>query len=219
MGKDHLKRQTVPKQWAIRRKAQKFILRPKPGRPFQLAMPLGHIMRELLGKARTMKESRFLLRHHNVTVNGKRVHDHRRPVGFMDVVGFPDIKEYYRITLSPRGRLSAVKTTKPDMRLAKVRGKSRIAGKIQVNCKDGSNFLLDKDAHSTGDSLVIKDGAVSGSLPLEKGATIMLTGGSHLAMTGKVSDIDGKTIEFENDKGSFTTKKRFAFVVNDEVLA
>lgn len=212
MVRNHLKRIAAPRSWALRRKESTFVTRPNPGRALRLAMPLNHVMKALLDKGRTTKEVRHILFHEEVLVNGRRVYDHRLPVGFMDTISFPSIKERYVLSLSPRGILAAVPQEGADKRLVRVRGKTRVAGRLQLNCQDGTNLLLDKDAYRTGDTLVLSGGKVEKHLPLAVGAHIMLTGGKHLGKSGVVKSLEGDDIVFENEGGTFSTTRNHAFV-------
>ncbi len=212
MVRNHLKRIAAPRSWALHRKERTFITRPNPGRAFGLAMPLNHVMKVLLNKGRTTKEVRHILFHEEVLVNGRREFDHRRPVGFMDVISFPSTKEHYALSLSARGILSAMPQDDAKKRLVKVRGKTRVAGRFQLNCQDGTNILLDKDAYKTGDTLVLTDGKVAKHLPLAVGAHITLTGGKHLGKSGVVKSLEGDDIVFENENGTYSTTRNHAFV-------
>lgn len=219
MVQNHMKRLAAPKAWVVMRKERTFITRPKPGRAFDLAMPLNQVMKLLIRKGNTTKEVRFILHHEEVLVNGKRVYDHRLPVGFMDVVSFPGVDEHYLVSLSRKGKLTVVSIDKKlaSQRIIKVRNKTRLAGKFQVNAYDGTNVVVDKAPYKVGDSLVLKDAKIAKHLPLEKGARITLTGGSHTGMIGVVQEVEGTTIVFENNNESYSTARRHAFVVSDEV--
>jgi len=216
MVQNHLKRLAAPKSWVVLRKERTFITRPKPGRSFDLAMPLNQVMKLLVNKGNTTKEVRYILHHDEVLVNGKRVYDHRLPVGFMDVVSFPSIGEHYLILLSRKGKLSSttIDSKLAAQRIVKIRNKTRLAGKFQVNAYDGTNILVDKAEYKAGDSLMLKDGKIATHLPLQKGATIILTGGSHLGVVGTVSEVDGTTVVFTSGDNEFSTARRHAFVVD-----
>lgn len=215
MVKNHLKRLSAPKMWPILRKEETFITRPKPGRGFTQAIALNQVMKNLVKKGATSKEVRYILNHEQVLVNGKQVFAPRLPVGLMDVVSFPTIKEHYMISLTKQGKLTAVPIDEKQAktRLTKITNKTRHAGKIQVNCNDGTNILLDKNNYQTGDTLVVDGAKVAKHIPLEKGASILLTGGRHLAKIGTVDEIDGRTIIFTADGEQHSTAKKYAFVV------
>ena len=219
MVRNHMKRLATPKSWAVMRKERKFITRPKPGRGFDLAMPLNQVMKFLVNKGNTTKEVRYILNHEQVLVNGKQVYDHRLPVGFMDVISFPSIKEHYLISLTRKGILTAVDIDKKlsESRVVKVKNKTRTAGKYQINAYDGTNVLADKADVAVGDSIVIKNGKLSEHLSLEKNATIFLTGGSHLGLVGVVKEVVGNTIVFTSQDEELSTAKRHAFVISKDV--
>ncbi len=216
MVHNHLKRLAAPKAWVVLRKERVFITRPKPGRAFDLAMPLNQVIKLLLKKADTKKEVRYILHHEHVLVNGKRVYDHRLPVGFMDVITFPGVKESYIISLSKKGKLTAraLDDKIATKRIVKIRNKTRLANSIQVNAYDGTNILVDKADYAVGDSLLIEDAKIVEHLPLKKGAHIILTGGSHTGMTGVVEEVDGKTIVFVSGEETLSTARRHAFVLD-----
>ena len=213
MVKNHLKRIAAPKHWTIGRKTNTFVTRPKPGRSFELAMPLSHVLKELLKKGQTTKEVRFILQSTEVLVNGRRVHDHRRPIGFMDVISFPSINEHYRMTLSNNGKLVLATINDAAKRVVKISGKTRVTKGTQINCLDGTNLLVEKDVYKPGDSVLLVDGNVNKHLPLKEGASIMLTGGRHLAVTGTVKALEGGIIRFSTEDGELTTALRHAYVI------
>lgn len=218
MVENHMKRMSAPKSWVVQRKERMFITRPKPGRSFALAMPLNQVMKVLLTKGKTTKEVRYVLAHEEVLVNGKRIVDHRLPVGFMDIISFPSISEHYLISLSQKGKLTAVSITDKEAvaRIVRISGKTRVAGKTQINCVDGTNLLVEKESYKVGDSIVLSKGKVSKHLPLKEGAAIMLTGGKHLSKTGTVKQIDADIIVFDTADGTFSTAKRHAYVVGEK---
>lgn len=218
MVKKHIKRISAPKSWPILRKERTWVTRPYPGKPFKLALSVSNVLKELTGTARTSKEARYLLQHVGVELNGSPVHKARRPVGFMDVLSIPSQKQFWRIGITKKGRLCAVEIDdkQSTKRIVKIKNKTRVGNKIQINCTDGTNILVDKNQYSTGDSLLLEDNKVSKHLPLEKGARIILTSGSHLSQVGVVTDVVDKTIFFESESETYTTATRFAFVIGKD---
>lgn len=218
MVRKHIKRLSSPKSWPIGRKERTWVTRPRPGRSFTLAIALNNALKELTGVARTSKEVRYLVRNIGIEVNGKRCNDFRRPVGFLDVISIPSEDAHFRIGLSKKGKLKAVSIDKKDAakRVVKITGKTRVAGKFQLNCADSSNFLVDKTDYNVGDSLIVEGSTIKKHLPLKAGMTIILTSGSHLSALGEVVSLDGNVITFKNDDGEQTTAKKCAFVVGEK---
>lgn len=215
MVKKHIKRISAPKSWPVSRKHRTWVTRPKPGKPFVLAISLSNALKELTGVARTSKEARYLLQHVGVEVNGKTATSTRLPVGFMDVISVPKHELFWRVGLTKKGRLCAVKIDKKQasLRLVKITNKTRVGKQIQVNCSDGTNLLIDKNAYKTGDSLLLEENTIKKHLPLEEGMTVILTGGSHLSQVGSVKELTSDTIFFEQEDKTYSTAKRCAFVV------
>ena len=76
MTNNHLKRIKAPRTWQIFRKAYKFISRPNPGgHSYELAVSLNTFLKELAGVSQTTKDTKYLLTHKGVEVNGKRKRD------------------------------------------------------------------------------------------------------------------------------------------------
>ena len=218
MVRKHIKRLSAPNSWPMGRKERTWVTRPKPSRSFDLAISLNNALKELMGIARTNKEVRYVIRDIGVEVNGIRCHDFRRAVGLLDVVSIPSQDTYVRIGISKKGRLVAVNISKEDAkkRIVKISGKTRTVGKTQLNCTDSSNYLVDKDTYKVGDSLLVEGSKIVKHLPLQKGATILLTSGSHLSDIGDVTDIQGRVISFKKEDDVLTTARKCAFVVGEK---
>jgi small subunit ribosomal protein S4e len=214
MVKNHMKRIAAPKSWPLERKERTFVARPNPGRAFALAMPLSHVMKKLIKKGETTKEVRHIMFNEGVLINGKREYDHRRPVGFMDVISFPSINEHHRMTITSKGLLAAVNidAKEASKRLVKVRGKTRLGNRLQLNFDDGTNLLVDKDDYATGDSLLITDSKVSKRLRLEPGAAVILTGGRHHGRLATVKAVEDGNIVLDASGTELSTARRYAFV-------
>lgn len=213
-----MKRLAAPKSWPIARKERTWVTRPKPGRSFELAMALNNVLKELTGVASTSKEVRYLLRHVGVLVNGKPVYDFRRPIGFLDTISIPSEDKHFRIGISKKGKLVAVSIDAADAkkRVVKITNKTRVAGKMQLNCNDSSNYLVEKDTYNVGDSLLVEGSTIKKHLPLKKDMTIILTSGSHLSAIGTISGIEGEVITFTNKEGEQTTARKCAFVIGEK---
>jgi small subunit ribosomal protein S4e len=215
MVKSHIKRISAPKSWPISRKFRTWVTRPKPGRPFALAISLNNTLKELTEVVRTSKEAKYLLKEVGVEINGKRVYSIRQPVGFMDVVSISSQDKHWRVGLTKKGRLCAIPISKEEasQRLVKIKNKTRVGSSIQINCSDGTNMLVSKNTYAIGDTLLLEKNKIKKHLPLTKGASIILTSGGHLSEVGVVSDLGVDTIYFEHEGEIHSTARRCAFVV------
>ena len=220
MGKAHLKRLNAPKSWRIKRKGIKFITRPNPGPHSQdKCMPLNLVLRDMLDYASTTKEVKHILYKKGVLVDGKPRKDIKFPVGFMDVVEIPELKEHYRMLIDNKGYLEMKQIDKKEAALKpyKVIKKTMLkGGKIQLNLSFGTNILVKKDSYSTGDTLMLEMPKleIKEHIKFEKGAYVLLTSGSHIGDHGVVEEIKDEMITFKSSSGkSYKTYKKFAIAI------
>ena len=225
MVKNHLKRLNTPRTWNILRKENKFIVRPNPGaNNMELSVPITVFFKELVKKAQTTKEVKFILREKEVFVNGIRKRDNKVPVGFLDVISIPSIDDHYRILLSKKNKLFALPIDKKeaDLLLLKIQNKILLGkDKIQLNFANGFNLLVKKDTYKTGDSLVVSASKrdILDHLPLQKGAKLLLFGGKHNGSFATFEELKGDSLavcKFDNNKGTHDINKRFILVVGKD---
>jgi len=220
--KKHLKRVTAPRPWPIPRKTAFWVAKPSPGpHGVAYAMPLLSVVRDLLHLADTAKEARLLIGRREAAVDGRARTDPKYPVGFMDVVSIPKLKQDYRMLLDAKGRFKLVKIGEAERgwKLVRIEGKTTVGGgKTQLHCHDGRNLLLPKDAYKTGDVLKIElpSQKILGSFPLDRGSTAMLVAGSHV---GRLSTVEayivrrGSAPNIVTFREGHTTVKENVFVI------
>lgn len=223
MVKNHIKRINAPKRMNVHRKENIFITRPKPGRDFSLCVSLNTVLKEMLNKTKTTKESKHLIKKQGVLVNGKRRYDEKHPVGFLDVVSFPILKEDYRLVVDDKNKIFMLKINNEEakLKLSKVLNKRHLPkNKVQINFSDGRNFLLGKENSDIqelkmDDSVLytIPDNKVKKVLKLEKGALVYLYKGKHTGLLVNINDFKRENIIFKEGEHVFETKKAYAFVV------
>ena len=144
----------------------------------------------------------------------------------MDIIEIPKTGEIYRVLLDNKGRLQLKEIDNGDSKLCQVVNKTTIkGGKTQLNLHDAKNIIVDETDLNVGDVVVISipEQDIKESLPLEVGATVLVTGGKHTGEIGKVSEIiinqssNPNTILIENNKkDEFLTLKDYAFVVGTD---
>ncbi len=188
----HVKRIAAPKAVPIHdKKAYTWIMRAIPGpHPRERSVPLGVLLRDVLGMVETAKEAKRVIAEGKVLVDGRRVRDVRFPVGLMDVVSFPTINKHYRILVDSHGRLipREISSEEAGNKTLKVVGKHTIkGGKIALSLHDGRTLLADNNV-KVGDSVVVsvpKQSLVK-HLKRESGVTCLITEGKH---AGKVVEL------------------------------
>lgn len=220
----HLKKIAMPHSWPLARKSGKLVSAPIPGpHSYNNSLPLGIIVRDILGYAKKMSEVKTIANNGKIMVNGKIVKEARFPVGLMDVLGFDDLGQYFRILFNNNGKLMLLKTEKENAKdnFFKVIGKTYLKkSKLQLNLYGGRNLIVDKDEYKVGDTLVMDGNRIKRHLKLEKGCHVYLTGGKKVGEVGVVDEI--KTFEgiedpriiFKQGNERHETLREYAYVVD-----
>lgn len=218
--KNHLKRITAPRTWHIKRKENKFILRPNCGsHSLENGLPLGLILRDVLGLVSTMSEAEKLLNNNEVLVDGKRRKDRKTVVGLFDIVSIPLLSKNFQVSLNQNGRLNLIEVPEDvsKEKVAKVIGKTAVSGsKIQLNLYDGKNILTDKNV-KVGDSvcLSLPDFKIKKVLPLKEGSEIFLIKGKQIGSKGKLKSLVGNVAMYVSEDGAdVETVKKNLYVLN-----
>ena len=222
MVKKHLKRLNMPRSWRILRKNFKYIMRSNPGpHPIESSIPLGIFIRDIIEYAKNSKEAKFMLNKRTVLVDGIKRNDLKFPIGLFDTVEFSEANSYFRIVFDSKGRLEGLPIDKSEskIKVIKIKGKTKVKGKSQINMSDGSNLLVDKDDYKVGDSLLLElpKKNIKEHIKFEKGATIYLVGGKHKGQIGKIEDIKENKISYKIDSGEIIeTLKGYGFVIGKD---
>lgn len=221
MAKNHMARLAAPKTWPIKRRTNIFITKQNAG-PHSLALsiPLNVLLKEVLGSAKNTREAKKLLNSNEVAIDCKQRKDTRFPVGIFDTLQFSNTNEYFRVSLSTKGKISLAKIKKEEASLkpAKIIGKKMIKGKLQLNLYDGKNMLANSNSYKVGDTLLVSlpEQKIIKHLKLDKKSTIFLIGGKHIGEIGSVEDIIQNKIIYKDSQGNLVeTSKKYAFVVGD----
>lgn len=212
----HLKRIRSPKSWPIARKTNKFVIRPNAGKVQDLSLPLGFVLKEIVGMCDTLREVKVLLSKRQVSVDGKVRTDYKHPVGLYEVITAGESS--YRITLGKNGKLSVIviDQKEKDTRLLQITSKMFIKGGKQQLGFLGGRVLIVDDAkkYNVGDSIVLDaNNKIVDHVSFTKGTLIQFIGGRHMGAKGVVSEIEGQKIIVTIDNVPTETLKKYAFAV------
>ncbi len=219
--KNHLKRIAAPRSWLIKRKGTTYVIKPNSGtHSSQTGLPLAVILRDVLRKAQTGVEVKKLLCRNEIFVDGKRRKDYRFIVGLFDTLYIQSLKEYYRIGLDKRGRLSVqeIPQAEAELKLCKVVGKRILpGGKIQVNLHDGRNVFSAANV-KIGDSLLLRvpSQEIQEVLSLQPGVLVFLAKGKYAGYLGTLKEIKGKQAICEIEGRPVETLMSYLFVVGEK---
>ena len=223
MSSSHMKRLTMPRSWPLPRKSSVWIQKPNPcGHPLDLCMPMGVILRDVLGVAQNRREAKKILHSKLVKVDGAIETDIGRGVGLMDVLTVGDVS--YKCVLDTNGKLRyrTIPAKEALTKICRVMGKTTIKGaKTQVHLHDGRNLLFNENPeYKTGDSLVISlpDQEVKSDHKFEEGSIAYLTGGNHIGELATVRGQDIKRSSKANEVqfDDFGTISDYVFIISDE---
>lgn len=184
-------------------------------------MPVNLIVRDVLGRAQSAREVRFIVHNELIKVDGRVCKDTRRGVGLMDVLSLGD--EHFRCMLDANGRLRYVKISAEEAswKLVRIEGKTTLkGGKTQLNFHDGRNMLVDNPKEfNTGDSikLSLPDQEVLEHIKFEDGVRCYLIGGTHVGETASMKDRIVKRSSMPNEVAfeEFGTTEVNVFAVGD----
>ena len=187
----HIKKSVMPKTWPVPRKGKRKRYLAVPSHGVSKGISLLFLIRDVLGIAKTRKEVRHMTLNGMVKINNKVRSDENFPVNVLDVVTLSADKEnrYYRLEIVNK-KFSLVKIDEKDAdsKVVKIVGKKILSGgKVQMNLRDGQNFLS-KAKFSVGDSAVLdtKKDKIVKILNLKKGAKVEIILGKHAGENGEL---------------------------------
>ena len=193
MGK-HQKRISVPNSWQISKKSNKWVTATRPGpHNKQQSVPLGVLLRDMLGIVDTRAEAKRVLSEGSILVDGVIRKDLRFPVGLLDVITIPLENVAYRMLLDRKGRLEVHKLEGTDAnKLCRISNKTVIkGGAVQLNLNDGTN-LIASDDYKTKDSLILSlpDKNIVKHISYKVGNLAIIVGGKHTGEIGTIKEIN-----------------------------
>ncbi len=191
----HQKALSSPKTYPVKRKGRPWVTKPSPGpHPKEECLPLGIIIRDVLGYVEDIKEVKKVLEEGKCDVDGKTARDHRFPVGLFDSLRIG--KEYFRVLPSKKG-FKLVETTKKDAKkkIFRVENKRILkGGKVQLNLSSGKNIISEELSNlETGSSVILSlpDLELEETIELKKGQEIMIIKGKN---RGKIAVFDKRKV-------------------------
>jgi small subunit ribosomal protein S4e len=233
----HKKRLSAPIIYPIKRKHGKFTIRPHPTRgTMESAIPLGIIMREILGYGKTLSEVKRILARNSVKIDGKIQTSYKFSVGPMDIVEIPKTNEYFRFTPyrgKRRFKLHPISENETSKKLLQIIRKQTVKGrKIQLTFHDGRNHLLDPEEKHT---IPISDFSIKDSVlfnletktieehyPFAVGNIGIIMGGHNIGVMGKLTQIEAegsgkmRSIALETEEEEIKTTDKHIFIIGQD---
>jgi len=206
----HIKKTKMPNTWPVPRKGRGKRFVAVPSHNVGKGISLLFLLRDVLKIAKTRKEVRYMTLNGMVKINNKVRQDENFPVNVLDILNLNAGKEnlYYRLEIvNKKFGLVKVKESEADSKVVKIVGKKVLSGgKVQMNLRDGQNFLS-KLKFSVGDSVVLntKNDKIMKVLGLKKGAKIEIIAGKHAGEKGELVGFEdltrGRNYEIKSEDG------------------
>jgi small subunit ribosomal protein S4e len=222
MSSSHIKRLMMPRSWPLPRKTSVWVQKPDPcGHSIENCMPMGVILRDILGVAHNRREAKKILHSRQIMVDGRVETALGRGVGLMDVLTVGG--NNYRCVLDTNGKLRyrPISAKKASSKICRVMGKTTISGgKTQLHLHDGRNLLFDSNPeYKSGDSVVISlpEQEIVSHHKFEEGALAYLTGGSHIGETATIKSYEIKRSSKANETSfdNFGTISDYVFILGN----
>lgn len=186
----HQKAISSPSTFPVERKRRSWVIKPSPGGyPKDDCIPLGVIIREVLGYAETMKEVRSILHKGLCKVDGKVVKDPGLPLGVFSVLALDD--RFFRLVPSKGGfKLLKIEAEEANKKLCRIEDKTMVKGnKLQLNLNDGKNIEVEPEfgaGTGTGVLLDLKNMKITETVEQKAGIKVMLVRGKN---RGKICEL------------------------------
>ena len=190
----YMKRLTAPRSWPVKRKIGIWVTKPAPGpHAVEDSMPIVLVMRDMLKLCDNAREAKRVIGERDILVDGRPVRDPKLPVGIMDVITMPKLKENYRMLLDAKGKftLESISEDHAKWKLCRIESKTTVkGGKTQLNLHDGRNLLVDKDTYKTGDvlKLEVPSQKILDVFGLSEGSVAMVVSGAHAGETKHIEE-------------------------------
>lgn len=233
----HRKRLSAPIAYPIQRKHGTFTIKPYPTRStMESSIPLGIVIREMLGYAKTLSEVKKILIKKSIKIDGKIQTSYKSSLGPMDILEITKTDEYFRLTPyrgKRRFKLHPISKDDAHLKLQKIKRKQTIKKSlIQLTFHDGRNYLMnpDEDQKFPISELAVKDSVmfnledktIADHYPFGEGNTAIIMGGHNVGIVGKIQTIETqsgrktRTVTLETDEGEIKTTDQHLFVIGRE---
>ena len=193
---DHMKRLAAPRTWPLKRKVSVWVTKQSAGaHSIEDSMSAVTVLRDMVGACDTAREAKRIIGNREMFVDGKAVKNPKAPVGFMDVISIPKMNLNYRMLITDKGKLTLVPIDADEAawEICKIQDKTVVkGGKIQLNLSGGRNILLDKNDYKCGDSLKVafEGQSILDHYALAAGNTVLIKEGAHSGSIKTVKEVE-----------------------------
>ncbi|MDY6773670.1 MAG: 30S ribosomal protein S4e [Candidatus Nanohaloarchaea archaeon] len=221
----HQKRMSAPRSYPVKRKEGAYVVKAEGPYPDHESLPLAVLLRDVLEYVDSMDEATQVMEEGDVLVNGRKRRNPRSNAGFMDVISFPGIDEYYRVLVDEEGFvLKPVGEEESGKKLARIDDKTTLDGGVtQLNLHDGNNIEVEEEFGTKGSVLVtLPDLEIEEGVEFEEGNLAYIIGGKHVGETAEIVSIDiqpgsqANTVRLESGEGEFQTVEDNVYMMGED---
>ncbi len=204
----HLKRNSIPRTWPLQKKGTTYVTRTRDS--FSQTIPLIIVIRDILKLAKTRKEVKAIVSSNKIKINGKTIKDEKYPLFIFDNLEIAD--KNFKVVF--KNRKFSFEESKDTKKIVKIIGKKITSEGVQVNLRDGRNFLS-KEKIEVGDSVLIdfKENKIAEILKFQEGCKIMFIRGKHLGEQGTAEKIENKHVVIRLKDEKINSNKENVIVV------
>lgn len=222
------KRISVGRERKLHRKTDTWTMKSKAGTHSKnTSVPLGFLIRELLGIAKTAKEARNVINSGGISVNGVARKDYFFNVGLFDVLDIDLIKKRYRLVFDTKGRLVPREISEKGAieKLSKVSEKRVVKNKqIMITTNEGYNFTGKDFKVNVGGTvkIVLPEKKITSEFAMDKGNLAYVVSGTHVGVTAKITEVAEGTmlkprlIHMKHGNDKFMTVAKNVFVIGKD---
>jgi len=231
------KRLSAPIAYPIPRKQGTFTIKPYPTRStMESSIPLGIVIREILGYAKTLSEVKKILSKKIIKIDGKMQTSYKSSLGPMDILEITKTEEYFRLTPyrgKRRFKLHPISKEDAHLKIQRIQRKQTVRKNlIQLTFHDGRNYLMDPEEEykfpisdlAVKDSVMfnLEDKRIEDHYPFTEGNTALILGGHNVGLVGKIQEIEAQSgrrtraITLETEEGEIKTTDQHLFVIGRE---
>ncbi|MFH1445403.1 MAG: 30S ribosomal protein S4e [Nanoarchaeota archaeon] len=191
----HLKRYSMPNIWPLSVKDKVWVGKPMPGTHRKdKCITMSILVRNILKYGDSAKETKKLIGEGKILVDKIPRKEPNFPLGFMDIIEIPEIKDYFRVNINNKGLvLEKINSADSEKKMCIILDKTIIkGGKCQLNLHDGKNLIVDKPkTYKTGDTVIIDltSKKIIKHFQLNKNASALIIDGRNRGLTGKIKEI------------------------------
>lgn len=229
----HKKRLNAPITYPIKRKHGVFTIRPFPGKRKDDSLPLGIILREILGYAKTLAEAKKILSKRIVKVDGQVRTSYKTPVGPFDILEITPTKEYFRL-IPYRGKrrltLHPISLEEASRKPLRVHNKKTIrGGHIQLTFHDGRTQKIDPTTEdgppiqeiSPKNTVLfnLESKKIEDHFPFSEGNLGLIIGGHNVGLSGAITEIEtqlgrkNRVVTLNTEEGPIKTTDNHIFII------